>query len=333
MKLFKSILFVAISLFTIQFASAQENNYERIKVGAGPEDFVLDNFDGRERLIISCSSRRPNEPEFAEIVAYDINTKAVSNIKRTNEPDGMIFNPHGIDLKRVGNELWLFVVNHPRPMPDEILIYQVMPDHLILKKTISNDLFVSINCVVGLNNGNFYISNDSGKKGAVMEKLLSLRKSNITYYDIANNQAKIVKDKLAYANGVAVKNDKLYIAATQKKDLLEMTMNEDGTLKLSRKLDGKKGMDNITINGDLLFVTAHPKFLKFIKHVKKSEKKSPSEVYMVDLNSGKTVKVFYDKGNNISAAATALLYKNQLYLGQVFDDFLLKTTFIKVPTF
>ena len=333
MKLFKSIVLSVLTVCSIQFLSAQENQFERIRVGAGPEDFVLDNFDGRERLIISCSARRPNEPEFAEIVAYDINTKAVSNLKRTNEPDGMIFNPHGIDLKRVGSELWLFVVNHPRPMPDQILIYQVMPNELILKNTISNDLFVSINCVVGLNNGNFYISNDAGKKGAVFEKLFALRKSNITFYDLKNNQSKIVKNKLAYANGVAVKNDKLYIATTQKKDLLEKTMNEDGSLQLTRKFKGKKGMDNITINGDFLFVTAHPKFFKFLKHMKNPAKKSPSEVYMVDLNSAQIVRIFYDKGDNISTAATALLYKNNLYLGQVFDDFLLKKPFIKIPTF
>ena len=50
------LLFVLLLPF---FSISQ--SYEKITVGAGPEDFVLDTFQGNERLIISCDERRDKD--------------------------------------------------------------------------------------------------------------------------------------------------------------------------------------------------------------------------------------------------------------------------------
>jgi hypothetical protein len=70
-------------------------------------------------------------------------------------------------------------------------------------------------------------------------------------------------------------------------------------------------------------IASHQKFGKFMKHAKYPSKFSPSLVYMVDPQTGEKDVVFADDGRVISAVSTAVLYNGTLYLGQVFDGFVL----------
>jgi len=65
------------------------------------------------------------------------------------------------------------------------------------------------------------------------------------------------------------------------------------------------------------------------KRQKKEKPPSPSEVYRIDLigDSGTAKCVFGDPGRRISAASTAFPYEGSLFLGQVFDDFVLRYPF------
>lgn len=325
MKTFKSFIAVAIFSPILLFSQDNKNRYfEKINVGFGPEDFVLDTFQNKERLIISCANRRSTDNNFKEIVALNIDNDSSYILPRFNEPDDLYFNPHGIDIKEVEKTLKLYVVNHPKNGKDQILIYKVFENHLELETIVESDLFISLNSVAAHKNGNFYATNDAGKKGAIFEKLFALRKSNVVFYNMQNNISKISLENLAYANGLAVKNDLLFVATTQKMDLLKLKIEESGDLSLNKKLDGVKGMDNITIFKNYLLIPAHPQFLKFIKHLKDSKNKSPGAVYLFDFETNEKTKLFYNEGEIISAPATALFYKNNLYIGQVFDDFLVK---------
>lgn len=318
----KIITFLLISNPTF----AQQYSMQKIEVGQGPEDFVLDTFNQRERFIISCSSRRSSDLKFKEIVAKDIKSEKITILPRKNDPADLYFSPHGIDLVMVNGTLKLFVVNHSENNIDQILIYEVKDDFIEFESAIHTNDFISLNSVAALPNGSFYVTNDAGKKNSNFEKLFALRKSSVAYYDAKRGFSEIVKDKLAYANGLSIKGDKLYISTTQKKDLLEMEITENGDLKLIRKLPGQKGMDNITIYGNHLIIPCHPKFTKFIKHMKNADKFSPAEVYTFNLENGKFAKIFNDSGENISAPATALYYKGNLYIGQVFNNHLLKVS-------
>jgi hypothetical protein len=313
-------------VFALNISLCQQYTIQKIEVGHGPEDFVLDTFNQRERLIISCSSRRSSDTKFKEIVAMDIQNEKITILPRKNEPSDLHFSPHGIDLAMVNGILKLYVVNHSANEVEQVLIYKVFDDFIQFELGIYTNDFISLNSVAALPNGSFYVTNDAGKKNSNFEKLFALRKSSVAYYDAQTATSKIVKNKLAYANGLAVKGNKLYISTTQKKDLLEMEIAENGDLKLIRKLPGQKGMDNITVYGNHLIIPCHPKFMKFIKHMKNAEKFSPAEVYAFNLENEKFAKIFNDSGENISAPATALYYKGNLYIGQVFNNHLLKVS-------
>lgn len=316
-------------LFIVLSLKAQTPNaYQKIEVGFGPEDFELDTFNNRQRLIISCSSRRTTDPAFKEIVAMNLSNNRTEVLPRKNEPAGLAFSPHGTDLQIVDGKLKLYVVNHPKGGNDQILIYVVQDDALWFEQAIESPLFISLNSVAALPSGHFYVTNDAGKKNSNWEKLFAMRRSSVVFYHITARQSKLVKDKLAYANGLAIKGNTLYVSTTQKKDLLEMHIVDDGSLTLSRKFKGQKGMDNLTIAGNWLFLPAHPKFLKFIGHMRDASKYSPAEVFVYLLDTGAYAKVFTDSGQNISAPATALYYKGFLYIGQVFNTHLLKVPLV-----
>lgn len=323
LKIIKILIFIWIPFLSF----SQENynrHFEKINVGFGPEDFVLDTFENRERLIIACANRRTTDAHFKEIVALNIATDSSHILPRLNEPQALYFNPHGIDIQEVEKTLKLYVINHPENGKDQILIYKVFENHLELETIVESDLFISLNSVAVHKNGNFYATNDAGKKGAIFEKLFALKKSNVVYYDVQNNTSKITLENLAYANGLAIKNDFLFVAATQKMDLLKLNIEESGRLSLNKKLDGVKGMDNITIHKNYLLIPTHPNFFKFLKHMKNATNHSPGAVYLFDFETNKKTKLFHNEGEIISAPATALFYKNYLYVGQVFDGFLVK---------
>jgi len=61
-----------------------------------------------------------------------------------------------------------------------------------------------------------------------------------------------------------------------------------------------------------------------MKHAKDPAKISPSLVYKVDPETGNKEVIFKDDGNKIPAVSTAVLFKNTLYFGQVFDGFILR---------
>lgn len=71
LKILKILLFIWIPFLSF----SQENynrHFEKINVGFGPEDFVLDTFENRERLIIACANRRTTDAHFKEIVVLNI---------------------------------------------------------------------------------------------------------------------------------------------------------------------------------------------------------------------------------------------------------------------
>jgi arylesterase/paraoxonase len=132
---------------------------------------------------------------------------------------------------------------------------------------------------------------------------------------------KQVGDKLAYANGVGVVGNRLYVTGTQEKTIHSYTIEPSG---LSNRVDlpALKGADNITFSCGKVITAAHLDFIKFIGHVKKSEKKSPSMVYSVDMKTQELDTLFLDNGYVLSASSTGLIVGDSLYVSQVFDPFI-----------
>ena len=110
-------IFLIITIFSC--ASVPKNTHtvsERITTGPGPEDILIDTISCKyARLLISCTDRRledaaPN----GNIYAIDLEKDSFTSypLIRTNEPDTLVFHPHGFDLVRQEGKVYLFVVSH-----------------------------------------------------------------------------------------------------------------------------------------------------------------------------------------------------------------------------
>lgn len=333
-------LFTTIIIITAAIAAmAQPPKLQEktIHIGPGTEDMVLDTLNGQQRLLVSCSQRRKDLPEFGDIVALNLKNDSKDTLARTGEPAGLSFHPHGIDLvKGADGTPLLFVVNHedtPDGKRNSILVYEVMGNTLVFKKQHTDKTIVSPNDVAGLPDGGFYATNDSKRSkmgfGWLMEKLFKVRTSTIVYCNAQGQCINANDKKLAYANGILIVNDLVYVAATQKKTLAEYQRLADGTLQYNRNVVKLNGLDNISqVNADHAIIAAHPKPGKFLKHARNAEKLSPGVVYLVKLDNGKTEELFANDGSKISGNSVAVAHGNSFYIGQVFEDWILKVTIL-----
>ncbi len=307
------------------------NGQQKIEVGPGPEDMVLDTLTGENRLIIACSARRDNEPDFGEIIGLKLTDETTFVFKRLYEPDGLIFRPHGIDfVEEPSGRFALYVVNH---QPNEnktkhsILKYLVGGDSLKYQRAYVSDLLISPNDVAATPGGKVYVTNDSGKKskfGRLWASLFKRRDCTVVEFD-PNGEARIFADKLAFANGIQAEENKVIVACTFKEEFWIYRLSLKGQIKASEKITGMKGLDNIEfINEEEVLIPAHPQFGKFLKHIKSADNFSPTNVWKLNIYSGKFSLEIEDDGSNISAGSVAIRYKSHIYIGQVFNPFVVK---------
>jgi arylesterase / paraoxonase len=324
-----------IAYATIAMAQAPNLQEETIYIGPGTEDIVLDTLNGQQRLLVSCSQRRKDLPKFGEIVALNIKDNSKDTLVRTGEPADLSFHPHGIDLVRSSNgAVLLFVVNHEETETgkrNSILLYEVKGKTLAFVRQQTDKTIVSPNDVAGLPDGEFYATNDSKRAkmgfGWLMEKLFKMRTSRIVYCNADGKCMNANDKKLAYANGILIVNDLVYVPTTQRKMLAEYSRQADGTLVYNRNIAKLNGLDNISlVNDQAVMVAAHPSTGKFLKHAKKPENLSPGIVYLVSIKKDKTDVLFTNDGSKISGNSVAVAFENTFYIGQVFEDWILKVT-------
>ena len=304
-------------------------------VGPGPEDLVLDESTGSARLLVSCSQRRGDSAYYGEIMAVDLATNDTLALPRTGEPKHLHFGPHGIDLVYNNKGIpYLYVVNHTKNEDkalnyNSILVYQVKADQLVFQKEVRHEDIVSPNDVAALPDGSFYLANDSKYRSIgfmwANEKLFKVRSSKITYCDPQGHCKFVGDERLAYANGIIADNDRVVVACTQKKDLVVYDRNSsNGDLTAVSNSASIVGQDNITqVNDSLILIAAHPKVFQFIKHAKDPAAISAGKTYLVNLNNGHSSIVYETDGSEISGNSTSLYYNGKLYIGQVFQGFLL----------
>jgi hypothetical protein len=314
-------LIVAFFLATTASCATLPKSYqtkdEVIAVGPGPEDMVVDSVTEQPRLLLSCSARRKSEKDYGEIYVYYTQTGENKIIKRSNEPAGLAFNPHGIDLVRVGNDLILLVVNHEHQIHlNSILRYRVLKDELVFQNKIVDPLISSPNAVTGFSDGTLLVSNDAKKAGNTSEILFNLKKAQIIFWD--GTKCSVASEKYCFTNGITNKNGKVYLASTMQNKVWQFDFNSGKML--NRQIIGKaKGADNLRFDGDDLLVASHLRFLKFLKHYKDSKHYSPSTVYRINPTTKKRTVEYFDDGKQVSAAATALVFRNYLYVNSIFD--------------
>lgn len=358
---FYSFLAVALLASCAAMPKNTEATSRQVVCGPGPEDMELDSSAGAPRLIISCSQRRESTKKikyeaFGEIMQYGFDGKPAVAMERRGGPVGAMFNPHGISIAKVDGKQMLYVVNHSKPSPkvkeNHIEVYQIIGNTLVHIRTISGPLLISPNDCFATEDGNVYYTNDSGKKGYLIEKLFRAKKSTV-YCVTPANEFKLVVNKLAYANGIYVEKRnvnaevitydslatnkvayaeyEVYVSTVQQKKLLKMVycpnmldMHNIEELFPKKNIMPVYGQDNIMRCGDNLVVACHPKPIKFLKHAMDPAKFSPTHVYKLNIKTGEYKCIFVDDGSRVSTGSTAILYKGKLYVSQVFQPYILE---------
>jgi hypothetical protein len=296
--------------------------FRKIAVGSGPEDMVLDEVSDpvQPRLIISCSSRRKSEQALSEISSYDIRSHVARSLRRI-EPADLCLHPHGIDLVKVGDSLILLVVNHCDDRNQQSIVrYLVKGEELHFINQITDPLFRSPNAVAGLVDGSFLVSNDAYNRGSKWEMIFRVKKAQVIF--CKKGQCSVAAKHVCFGNGIMIDKDTVYQASTIPGEIYRYIW-KDGILADRTTLAKVKGVDNIRGYGDKLIVAGHLKFGKFIRHMKHKEKLSPSNIYAVSRSTGAVQLLYSNEGDQISAASTGIVYNGHLYIGQVFDSFIL----------
>jgi len=301
---------------------SEEGRAEKIIVGSGPEDMVPDTLNDTKRLLISCASRRDAQADFGEIVSYDLVSGKIDTLVRTNEPDTLLFRPHGICLEKD----ILYIISHERePDCHIVLLYKVDGDKLIFQELIRSTLLNSPNALVTGPSGEIYVVNDSGKRGSLAEKMFRLRRANVIRLSKGSKgdwKAEIVITGLGYPAGINRIGNAIFVGDAVLHKIHMYTIS-GGELVSAGEIDGLKGNDNIRIYKDMLLVPGHVKPLKFVGHARKG-KISPVEVFLSNPETGTTESLFFDDGTRISGGSTAVIYNDNLYISQVFEPYILR---------
>jgi len=314
---------LSIILCCLAPQSMAQTVVDRIPLKPGPEDMVLDTLHGDPSLIISCCGRREADKPFGEMVLYNLLSGKQEIMERHNEPEEILFRPHGIYLD---GDL-LYVISHEKePDYHPVLVYRLIDSQLEFVELIHTGQQHSPNALVTGPNGEIYLVNDSGKRGSIVEKALKLKRASVVKLKKKGDDswvAEMVADKLGYPAGINRIGTKLYVGDAVLHKIHVYEISDEGLSPVS-EISKLKGNDNIRIYKGQLLTPGHVKAMKFIKHAKKPEKKSPVDVYLADPATGEHSTIYATDGSTISGGSTAIIYGKHLYISQVFDPYILK---------
>ena len=297
----------------------------KVKVAPGPEDFVLDTWHHSPRLLVSSRDRR-NPETSGGIYWFDIHTEKSGGMNRMGDPDKIIaFKPHGMDIRHTGGRTMLYVIIHDpyaHGQRDEnaVIIYEVGEDNLRFVKLLEDAAHLwSPNDLSVLPTGDIYLTNDIHGS---FDMYMRGQSSEIVFFDHITETWTTVAEDIAFANGILAEEDRVYVTAMFDEALLEFPRIEDGSLGPPETVVRIKGADNLMRYNNSLLTTAHYDDLAFLKHMKNAENYCPSIVFVVRPEMYSKNPVFVDDGQMISAASTAMIYNNKLYIAQVLDPYI-----------
>ena len=329
-----------VSLFgCASFSIRALDDCVRLRGLPGPEDMVLDTADSRRpRLLVSSQDRRQHDPmgevlEPGHIYAVDLTGALAPMELPFAERDDYPFHPHGMDLVDVNGGQLLYVINHAVKNTHSIEVFRVEREQLVFMNRLWTEALVSPNDLVALPDGQLYVSNDHLYKGfaALLGNALSFGWSNVVRFNVESGRWIVAADGISFANGVEVRDNRLYVAATIDEGIYVYDRDP-----LSGSIGGPinfievgSGVDNlIWEDEEHLLTAAHPDLFAFLDHLESAENPSPSEVYRVNVRTGAVERIFSDDGRLISASSTAIRFENRLYVSQVFEPEILSCSLL-----
>ncbi len=325
-KLFLLIVLAAVGATgCVSIPKGPLNGGKQIAVGPGTEDLILDDFGDRPRILISCDDRRHGvHSQFGAISSYDPATGKVDTLRMKEYPHGLAFRPHGIDLQQIGERLHLFVVCHDDTAGHHwIADFQVDGNDLLWVQNFHSGMLTSPNGVAAMPSGDLYVTNDHLKRGDNAESLFKKKVAEIIHFR-PDRSDEVAYKGIAYGNGITQRNGYVYVAATVENAIYRFKVNTDGTLGDKTRIAKVKGPDNLRWDGDDLLVACHLRLLKFLAHAKNAKKRSPTTVYRIQPGNMKPIAVYGDNGKTISGGSTALMFKDRLFVSQVFENWIVE---------
>ena len=302
-------------------------SFKSIQTCPGTEDMELFEFDNQFYILVSGAERR-KEKKDSWFYLIDTQTDHARELSIENLPDSIHLDLHGLTIEKIKDIVYVYAIDHgPGENWHQIVRFIIKDLSLHFDQVITApDFLINPNDLDVDCHGNIFVTNYLGKGKAIWQYLFNTKKSTVVKYSVDLKKWEFLVDKIAYANGVYVTDSILYVATTRMKGLYAFPQTESSQKKICKGREGDliaaiKGLDNLLPFEDKLYTTAHPSFIKFIGHVNTSEKKSPSQVWSIDLKTHEKKLLYQDDGHTISAASTALRFRNKIYLGQIFDSF------------
>ncbi|MBN1574631.1 MAG: SMP-30/gluconolactonase/LRE family protein [Deltaproteobacteria bacterium] len=312
------------------------DNCIRITGMPGPEDFA---YIASENILVVSSDDRRNHEKDGKLFWIDLALppeEQVGNPIDIEYPDS--FKPHGVSYITTDTGGRLFVISHPNPAEGlhtvEVFDMTGSGNNREWKhvETLKSELYTSPNDLVALPDGTLFVSNDSGKGGNTIKKikaLFKIKNGDIIYYDGAEYID--FGNPESYGNGInyfkADGAEYLYRAALMDKSVKKYeiirTEGKITGLKYLSKVDLGTMPDNLEIEPDgTIYAACHFNSFIFLKHAKDGANISPTQILVVS-PAGEVKEIYANKGQEISAGSVGRVINGRLYIGQVFEGFLL----------
>ena len=301
----------------------------------GPEDIEFDGGDGRApRLIVSAQKRRPKHSEEAgHLLSVPLEgSNRGSATEMTREGGEATIHPHGISLVTMPDRSRrLYVVDHVPGRPGHVDVYNVDGDRLIAAGSLMPrpSFLTQPNDVAALPNGDVYVTNlsEHGSTASVLLALINLETGKVARY--RGDQWSAPVRGLGTANGILAAPDgkRLYVAASSDRYIHVYDVDAERLARVG-KIKVGFGVDNLTweVEGRTLLFAQHPRLLTFNSHGRNEHNHAPASIRRVDVSKPGAApeQVYGDEGGQYNAASVAVRWMDELYLGQVFNQGVLR---------
>lgn len=332
-----------LPLLSLACAHVREPTCQQLGTMLGTEDLDTIDVVGATTLLVSADARRDGQPDPADGIWAIPWPGGMPTKLALLGRDTCSVNFHGMTTAEVDPSEWeLWVINHhddadaplagctlplhaDEPLLDTIEHYRLKADGLHFLGRMGSPLLTNPNDLDADAERRLWISNNPDwdpPKRVVGDMLLRRKHGYVVHFDPdATEPWRKAAEGFVYANGVLVEGTTLWVGSYLGLDRFEL--NPEGLAGPEREHIRLRGaLDNIMRDDEGLWIAAHPKPLKFVKHAKDPRNHAPTRVYRVGEGSKPDRSVVLDVREQPDAGATALQLRDgdhrSLAVGQVF---------------
>lgn len=302
-------------------------------IAFGPEDLA---YSRQNNLLVVSSHNRRNESSLGSLYFIDANTGKQLHIQVPFYPNN--FRPHGIAIFEEGSRTRLFVVSHRNVKGTEHAIevfdYNSEGGFTYSHAIVGSEL-ISPNDLIAIGFNELLVSNDHCTSNRFLGLLYDIFQqpcSEIVYFNGFN--WKILNSNVLFGNGlITIKSPSetlLLRSSSASYKLYTYRVSISGALAVLNDEKLPISPDNIEYDdySTGVLIAGHVSTIKFMMHTLLGFK-SPSAVLVYYGHQNYSL-LYYSDGSELSGCSVAVRTANgTLYIGQVFDPFVLRCTAIK----